>query len=132
MDEAAKADRVLDGVRVVELDTSAWDRLMTDVAEGRCRLTVTLPRGQQIVALCADELSALEAAAGAPSVPRLTAREIELLRLIHRGASGTTAARELGVAVSTANQHLISARRKLGVSTSSQAAKVAAERHLLS
>ena len=46
---------------------------------------------------------------------RLTAREVDVLRLLARGLTYAQAARELRVSVHTAATHLKSAYRKLGV-----------------
>ena len=60
-------------------------------------------------------------AAVAPSVEPVTARELEVLRLLAAGASNAEVARELVVEQSTVKTHLIHLYGKLGVHTRTQA-----------
>lgn len=53
----------------------------------------------------------------------LTVREKDTLRLILRGHDAKSAARELGLSVHTVNERLRDARRKLGVTSSREAAR---------
>ncbi len=53
---------------------------------------------------------------------RLTAREIQTLRLISQGRSNKEIARELGISVSTVKNHVHSVLEKLRVQSRSQAA----------
>ncbi|MEZ5743218.1 MAG: DUF4019 domain-containing protein [Sphingomonadaceae bacterium] len=57
----------------------------------------------------------------------LTDREAETLRLLVRGYDAKSAARELGLSVHTINDRLRQARRKLGVTSSREAARMLAE-----
>lgn len=57
----------------------------------------------------------------------LTAREKAALRLLGRGYDAKSAARELGVSVNSVNERLREARRKLGVSSSREAARLLTE-----
>ncbi len=56
----------------------------------------------------------------------LSAREIEVLRLLLTGHDTKSVARELGLSVHTVNDRLRDARRKLGVSSSREAARLLA------
>jgi DNA-binding CsgD family transcriptional regulator len=53
----------------------------------------------------------------------LTAKEKETLRLLLRGHDAKSSARELGLSVHTVNERLRDARRKLGVTSSREAAR---------
>ncbi|WP_298306891.1 DUF4019 domain-containing protein [uncultured Erythrobacter sp.] len=57
------------------------------------------------------------------SLDRLTDKENETLRLIARGHDAKSAARELGISVHTINERLRNSRRKLGVTSSREAAR---------
>lgn len=57
----------------------------------------------------------------------LTEREKQTLRLIVRGHDAKSSARELGLSVHTVNERLREARRKLGVSSSREAARLLLE-----
>jgi len=61
----------------------------------------------------------------------LTAREIEVLRLVAQGLSSKLIARQLSIAPGTVNYHLATAFNKLGVDTRAQAVAVATQRGLL-
>jgi predicted ATPase/DNA-binding CsgD family transcriptional regulator/transcriptional regulator with XRE-family HTH domain len=61
----------------------------------------------------------------------LTARELEVLRLVAAGLSSKLIARELGIASSTVNYHLATIFNKLAVDTRAQAVAVASQRGLL-
>ncbi|WP_435418998.1 DUF4019 domain-containing protein [Parerythrobacter aurantius] len=56
--------------------------------------------------------------------PALTDKEKETLRLLLRGHDAKSSARELGLSVHTVNERLRDARRKLGVTSSREAARV--------
>lgn len=62
----------------------------------------------------------------------LTAREIQVLRLIAAGRSAKEIARTLGMSVRTANNHTSHIYEKTGVATRAAAALFAVERGLLS
>lgn len=57
------------------------------------------------------------------SLDALTSKERETLRLILRGHDAKSSARELGLSVHTVNERLREARRKLGVTSSREAAR---------
>lgn len=61
----------------------------------------------------------------------LTAREIEVLRLLSRGCSYAGAARQLGISAHTVGTHIKNAYRKLDVGTAAAAVTRAAELGLL-
>jgi DNA-binding NarL/FixJ family response regulator len=61
----------------------------------------------------------------------LTTREIEVLRLVARGLTTKQVARELGIALKTADRHIQNVYAKAGVSTRGAAALYAMERGLL-
>lgn len=58
-----------------------------------------------------------------PAAAALTIKEMQTLRLIARGHDAKSAARELGLSVHTVNERLREARRKLGVTSSREAAR---------
>jgi DNA-binding CsgD family transcriptional regulator len=66
-----------------------------------------------------------------PSREGLTAREIEVLRLLAEGVSNRGAAERLVISERTAARHVANIFAKLGVHTRAQAVRVAAERGLL-
>jgi len=59
-----------------------------------------------------------------PGPDTLTPREKQALRLLARGHDAKSAARDLGLSVHTVNDRLRDARRKLGVSSSREAARL--------
>jgi DNA-binding NarL/FixJ family response regulator len=65
-----------------------------------------------------------------PSRPRLTERELEVLRLLAQGKLTKQVARELGIARKTADNHIQSIYAKIGVSTRAGATLFAIERGL--
>lgn len=67
----------------------------------------------------------------APRPAGLTDRELEVLRLIARGAMAKQVARRLGISVRTANHHIEHIYGKLGVSTRAGAALFAVEHDLI-
>jgi DNA-binding NarL/FixJ family response regulator len=90
--------------------------------------------------LDAEAVAAVLAAAGerrsAAVVQRdwpagLTAREVEVLRLIARGSSNRAAAEELGLSPKTVGHHVQHVYAKIGVSTRAGAAVFAMEHDLL-
>lgn len=56
-------------------------------------------------------------------VDALTEKEKDALRLLLRGHDAKSSARELGLSVHTVNERLRDARRKLGVTSSREAAR---------
>ena len=61
----------------------------------------------------------------------LTARELEVLRLLAQGLTDTQAAEQLVISPRTVNFHLTSIYSKLGVSSRSAATRYAIEQHLV-
>jgi len=89
-------------------------------------------------ALCPDAVEAVLACAGQPArrasaerLAGLTAREIEVLRLIAGGDTTKEAARKLDIATKTADNHIQSLYSKIGVTTRAGAALYALERGLV-
>ena len=88
--------------------------------------------------LCPDAVEAVLACAGQPArrasperLAGLTAREIEVLRLIAAGDTTKEAARKLEIATKTADNHIQSLYSKIGVTTRAGAALYALERGLV-
>jgi DNA-binding CsgD family transcriptional regulator len=68
----------------------------------------------------------------APSYPAgLSAREVEVLRLVARGMTNSQIARELYISPRTVNAHLGSIYHKIGSSTRAEATRFASEHKLL-
>jgi DNA-binding NarL/FixJ family response regulator len=67
-------------------------------------------------------LSSLEAAAGEPSPDRLTARELEVLRLVTAGRRNKEIAAELGITENTVKYHLRNILEKLHVESRTEVA----------
>ena len=67
-----------------------------------------------------------------PAYPnRLTAREVEVLRLLAQGLTSAQIAEQLGIGVVTVNFHVRSIYSKLGVSSRSAATRYAIEHRLV-
>ena len=67
-----------------------------------------------------------------PAYPAgLTAREVEVLRLVAQGLSDAQVAEQLVISPRTVNWHLTSIYSKLGVSSRAAATRYAIEQHLL-
>ena len=88
--------------------------------------------------LCPDAVEAVLASAGQPArreaaerLSGLTAREIEVLRLIAAGLTAKQAAQRLEIAPKTADNHIQSLYSKIGVTTRAAAALYALERGLV-
>jgi DNA-binding CsgD family transcriptional regulator len=102
--------------------TAATNALHADVRAGR---------------LAADAIDAVLAAAGQRRAKRrrgpggLTAREVEVLVLIARGASTKQVARALGITAKTAGTHIERIYAKIGASTRSTATLFAMQQGLL-
>jgi DNA-binding NarL/FixJ family response regulator len=86
-------------------------------------------------ALAADKALPMQPALPAkhpPAYPtELTAREVEVLRLVATGLTDAQAAEHLVISVRTVNKHLTSIYNKLGVSSRTAATRFAVERHLV-
>ena len=88
--------------------------------------------------LCSEAVEAVLAVAGQPArrdtgerLAGLTAREIEVLRLIAAGLTAKEVARELEIAPKTADNHIQNLYSKIGVTTRAAAALYALERGLV-
>jgi HD-GYP domain-containing protein (c-di-GMP phosphodiesterase class II) len=87
--------------------------------------------------LAADVVDAMLVAVGEPAAPvaaapaGLTAREVEVLRLLARGLTNKQAAVRLGIATKTVGRHVESIYSKIGASTRAAAALFAVEHDLL-
>jgi predicted ATPase/DNA-binding CsgD family transcriptional regulator len=95
-------------------------------------------REMSLQAALADERpapAASETPAARPSAPiypaGLTAREVEVLRLVAKGLKDNEVAEELVISRRTVSTHLTSIYNKLGVNTRSAATRFAVEHHLL-
>ena len=66
-----------------------------------------------------------------PTAETLTARELEVLRCVARGASNSETARDLGISEATVKTHLLHAFAKLGVGDRTSAVTTAIERGLI-
>jgi DNA-binding NarL/FixJ family response regulator len=73
----------------------------------------------------------LAAAVRAPAGVHLTAREMDVLRLVAAGRPGKQIARALGISERTVKFHITSVLRKLGADNRAQAVALAAQRGLL-
>lgn len=96
-------------------------------APGEIRAAVTIiARGGQYFSDTAQE--AIRGQAGSP---RLSARELEVLRLIAAGRRVTDIASQLGVSVKTASTHKMRLQHKLGAANTAQIVDVARNHGLL-
>ena len=86
-------------------------------------------------AMTSTSLPARPAAASPLQPPTLTfgltAREVEVLRLLAQGLSDAQIAEQLVISVRTVNRHTTSLYSKLGVSSRAAATRAAIEHHLL-
>ncbi|WP_144109802.1 HD domain-containing phosphohydrolase [Paraburkholderia sp. BCC1886] len=99
--------------------------LRNEAACGRLNVEV-------VHALLSDDALVVRRPVGNPSqIARLTAREIDVLRMISRGASNKEAARELTLSPSTVRTHVESVFRKLECSTRAAATLKASSMGLL-
>jgi len=121
--EAFQATREERPHRPAMTDAAAAAKLRSAVKEGK---------------LCGEAVEAVLAVAGQPArrasserLAGLTAREIEVLRLIAAGKTAKEAARELDIAPKTADNHIQSLYSKIGVKTRAGAALYALEHGLV-
>jgi DNA-binding NarL/FixJ family response regulator len=78
------------------------------------------------------EEPALSPSKSSPSYPDgLTAREVEVLRLVAQGLSNAEIAEQLMMSLLTVKAHMRSLYDKLGISSRSEAARYALEHHLV-
>jgi DNA-binding CsgD family transcriptional regulator len=112
---------VLRSAKVVRIDADGWDSLLDNVARGKTEVVIKRASGGGAVMVSEDYLAELRRGAGDGSeraeAASLSPRELEVLALAAEGHTGVTIAGMLGLAVNTVAQHLVSARRKLGVRT---------------
>ena len=108
--------------------TAAWQegRTMTPeqalAAQGPVTMPTTAPAGP----------SSVPSAAHAPTYPAgLTAREVEILRLVVQGLTDAQVAEQLVISPRTVNWHLTSIYSKLQVSSRAAATRFAIEQHLV-
>jgi DNA-binding CsgD family transcriptional regulator len=81
---------------------------------------------------CALEPPPPEETASAPSYPSgLSAREVEVLKLLAQGMTNSQIAQELFISPRTVNGHLTSAYHKIGSHSRAEAARFASEHGLL-
>jgi DNA-binding NarL/FixJ family response regulator len=136
--------------RVVALTVSAEDAAVTEALEaGVCGfLTKDMPVEQVALAVGAAAQGAAWLSPGAaelaltrlrrdsssaaeqPAGDELTARELEVLRLVARGLGNAEIAQTLGISAPTAKNHVSSILHKLGLSSRLQAAVYAVRRGL--
>ena len=121
--EAFQSAREARPYRPALSDAAAAAKLRSAVREGK---------------LCAEAVEAVLTSAGQPArrdasgrLGGLTAREIEVLRLIAGGLTAKEAAQRLEIAPKTADNHIQSLYSKIGVSTRAGAALYALERGLM-
>jgi DNA-binding NarL/FixJ family response regulator len=69
--------------------------------------------------------------ATSPAPDGLTAREVEVLRLVAQGLTNEQVAQQLVISPRTVNTHLTSIYSKIGVSSRSAATRYAMEHHLI-
>ncbi|CAB3796187.1 HD domain-containing phosphohydrolase [Paraburkholderia fynbosensis] len=114
--------------------TRPWRAALADDAAARL-LQVEARNGrlcrEVVDALVTKRVPARRAARSAPHGPRLSAREIDVLRAISRGASNKEVAQELTMSPSTVRTHVESVFRKLECSTRAAATLKASTRGLI-
>lgn len=126
--EAAYAyvpDRSLDRNQVVArslIDEAAWEAAW---AEGRTM------EPEQAIEYAMDRSPAPDTVAAETHPAGLSAREVEVLRLVARGMTNAEVAEDLFISPRTVNWHLGSVYRKLGCSSRTEATRFAVENDLL-
>src|SRR5437867_534184 len=117
-------------IRVVIVDD---ERLFAELM----RVALTAAQGIEVLAVVHDVKSAidalnelqrllLESAASRKIIEPLTARELEVLRLLAGGTSTTAAAESLGISTATLRAHVQAVLRKLGAHSRLEAVAEAA------
>ena len=112
------------------LDQVAWSRAIYALRPllPEAAFTETEPQALPAAALAS---SAPPAKAGTPTYPdELTAREVEVLRLLAQGWSDAQIAEQLVISPRTVNRHTTSIYSKIGVSSRAAATRYALEQHL--
>jgi DNA-binding NarL/FixJ family response regulator len=120
-DDASIVGAVEFGAVALIGETAAPDELVETirrVAEGEDPLKEELAARPDLIDRLIDDV---RAAALGDAGPRLTARELEVLRLVAEGASNRDIAERFGLSESTVKNHLSSILHKLGVSNRTRA-----------
>jgi PAS domain S-box-containing protein len=118
----AGSERVTD-TEVVVMDADG-DRVSVEIS------SVALMEGHRIVGIFGQVVDVEEEPAHAPP-PHLTPRQVEVLRLLQRGASTEDIARELHLSTETVRNHIRHLLRALGVHTRLEAVAAAGRAHVL-
>jgi DNA-binding CsgD family transcriptional regulator len=127
---AAPYERALTLLALAELHAASGAREQATVAVAEAR-TLLLPLEARPALARADALAARLAATSAPARPAgLSAREVEVLRLVAAGLTNAQIAARLYLSPRTVDQHLRSIFNKLGVENRAAAARWAAEHAL--
>ena len=107
-----------------QLDEAAWQAAWN---EGR-----TMSPEQAIDYALEDQTPRQEEASAPPEAypANLSAREVEVLKLVAQGITNAEVAKELFISPNTVNRHLNSIYHKLGVTSRAAAARFAAEHNL--
>lgn len=112
------------------VDSDSWVALLDRVAVGDAEVVIKTATSARAVLVSESYLEELRRRAsdgaerGGDQSP-LSPRELEVLSLAAEGHTGVAIADRLGLAVNTVAQHLVSARRKLGVRTTRAAVDLA-------
>ena len=115
---------------VSAIEAGATGYLLKDVPRAELfRAIRAAARGEAVLAPAAA--TRLVGQLRQPATPPLTARELQVLRLIAKGATNREVATRLHVSEATVKTHLVHAFGKLGVSDRTAAVAVALERGLL-
>jgi DNA-binding NarL/FixJ family response regulator len=119
-----------DGDILLALDVGAVGCLLKDSPrEELFRAVRAAARGEPVLAPAV--LSLVMSRMRAPAAETLSDREVEVLRLVARGASNKEAARELFISETTVKTHLSHIFTKLGVDDRTAAVTVALDRGIL-
>ena len=86
---------------------------------------------EQVVEYALDRSTIPEPVAPEPYPAGLSAREVEVLRLVATGLTNAEVAKKLFISSRTVNRHLNSVYQKLGVSSRAAATRFALEHDLL-
>jgi ATP/maltotriose-dependent transcriptional regulator MalT len=145
---AAEAVRETIGFPIRPVDRGAYERSVTAARAqlGKKSFTAAWAEGRTMTleqALAAEGAVTIPSTAPAglssvPYIPKasafpngLTAREVEVLRLLARGLTSAQIAKELVISLLTVNTHVRSIYSKLGVSSRSAATRYAVEHQLM-
>lgn len=120
------------GVDGIVLDEESLDQLAQAARDVMAGVFRTPP---QLIRPFFNRLVRLRLPAGkketraAPALVRLSARELDVVRCVERGATNKDIAIKLGIEVQTVKNHVAQILRKLRVRTRYDAARIAAELH---